>query len=49
MLYELETLIIQESMKYTSIEDYYNNIQERLEKVQSIKNGIQILFLVPQR
>ena len=43
MFYELETLIVQESMKYTTIEDDYNNIQEQLEKVQSIKNNIQNL------
>lgn len=43
MFYELETLIIQESMKYTTIEDDYLNIQEHIENVQKIKKHIQSL------
>lgn len=43
MLYELESMIIQESINYTSIEDEYNNIQEQFIKVQNIKNQIKNL------
>ena len=43
MLYKVETMIIQESINYTSIEDEYNNIQERFKKVQNIKNQIKKL------
>ena len=43
MLYELETMIIQESINYTAIEDEYNNIQEQFNKVQNIKNQIKNL------
>lgn len=43
MLYELETLIIQESMKYTQLEDKYNYTQEHYNNVQNIKKHIQSL------
>lgn len=43
MLYELETLIIQESMKYTQLEDEYNYTQEHYYNVQNIKKHIQSL------
>jgi len=41
LLFELEDIIIQESMKYTSIEDEYLNIQDALDTVQSIKKAIK--------
>ena len=43
MLYELETMIIHESINFTSIEDEYNNIQEQFKNVQYIKNQIKNL------
>jgi len=43
MLYELENLIIKESIFYTSIEDEYLNIQEHVDNIQTIKKHIQNL------
>ena len=41
LLFELEDIIIQESMKYTSIEDEYLNIQDVLDSLESIKKAIK--------
>ncbi len=41
LLFELEDIIIQESMKYTSIEDEYLNIHDALDSVESIKKAIK--------
>ena len=43
MLYELETLIIQESMNYTTLEDEYNYIEEHFSHAQDIKKHINEL------
>ena len=43
MLYELETLIIQESMNYTVLEDEYNYIEEHFNHAQTIKKQIKEL------
>jgi hypothetical protein len=40
MIYELETLIIQESMNYNAIEDRYNNIEEHFNHALDIKKHI---------
>jgi DNA invertase Pin-like site-specific DNA recombinase len=43
MLFELETLIIQESMIYNAIEDEYNNIEERLNHALDLKKHFKEL------
>ncbi|MFH5881200.1 recombinase family protein [Liberiplasma polymorphum] len=43
MLFELETLIIQESMIYNAIEDEYNNIEERLNHAIDLKKHFKEL------
>lgn len=43
MLYELETLIIQESMNYTALEDEYNSIEGHFSHAQDIKKHIKEL------
>ena len=43
MLYELETLIIQESMNYTALEDEFNSIEEHFSHAQNIKKHINEL------
>jgi hypothetical protein len=43
MLFELETLIIQESMIYNAIEDEYNTIEERLNHALDLKKHFKDL------
>ncbi len=43
MLYELETLIIQESMNYNALEDEYNNIEEYFYRAMNIKKHFKEL------
>jgi len=43
MLYELETLVIQESINYTTLEDEYNYIEEHFSHAQGIKKHIKEL------
>ena len=43
MLYELETLVIQESINYTTLEDEYNYIEEHFNHAQDIKKHIKEL------
>jgi hypothetical protein len=43
MLYELETLIIQESMNYNALEDEYNTIEEKFNHALDLKKNIKEL------